>query len=214
MIYIIGIGPGHPDYLLPAASKAAAKCQVLAGGQRALDLFPGENREKFLVTGNLLELKLFLQHKLAEGLNIGVLVSGDPGFYSLLPYIRKNFPKEKLEVIPGISSLQLGFARATLAWQGAKLISAHGRDLDSAWLDEGKSLGILTGKDNTPQKIAAFILAQANGNSVYNKGKAFIGNNLSYPNEVWLETRLQELAEDRNDYQNAVLLVIPAEEGN
>lgn len=206
MLYVIGIGPGHPDYLLPAAVKATKKCQVLVGGSRALDLFPGDGREKYLVTGDLVGLRSYLRDRLAEGKVVGVLVSGDPGFYSLLPFIKQNFPAEPLQVIPGISSLQMAFARASHPWQNANLLSVHGRPLAEINADPGALLGLLTGKDNTPQRVAVYLLEKGPNR------KVFVGDNLSYAQEKWLETDLAKLAAVATDYHNAVVMVMPAEE--
>ena len=38
-IIVAGIGPGHPDYMLPAAARAIREAQVLVGGRRALAQF-------------------------------------------------------------------------------------------------------------------------------------------------------------------------------
>ena len=38
-IIVAGIGPGHPDYMLPAAARAIREAQVLVGGRRALSQF-------------------------------------------------------------------------------------------------------------------------------------------------------------------------------
>lgn len=205
MIYVIGIGPGHPDYLLPAAVNAADKCQVLAGGKRALALFPNPKWDKYLVTGDLQNFKHYLNKSLAAGGNIGILVSGDPGFFSLLPFIKNNFPAEKLEIIPGISSVQFAFARAGIPWQGARLSSAHGRPLDQIDPDPHTLLGTLTGKENSPQAIAAYLLAHGPNR------KAWVGDNLSYAGECWRETTLESLAKDGQSYLNAVLIVLPVE---
>lgn len=204
MIYVIGIGPGHPDYLLPAAVEAAKSCQVLVGGKRALTLFQDGNWERFQVTGDLEALRQFMRVKLANQSDIGVLVSGDPGYYSLLPYIKRNFPSAEIKVIPGISSLQVAFSRAGIPWQDAQLGSAHGRSLTEMEINPEGVLGLLTGSgENSPQGIAANLLKQGPNRSV------LLGNNLAYPDEVWLETDLAQLAGDSAVYSNAVMLVLP-----
>ncbi len=208
MLYVIGIGPGDPDYILPAALKTAGKCQALAGGKRALALFLEGEQERYQVTGDLEGLKNFLLLKLEEGKDVAVLVSGDPGFYSLLGFLRKHFAAEALEVIPGISSLQLAFARAGLAWQQAELGSVHGRSLAEIDPAPGVLLGLLTGKDNPPQKIAAHLLSKGPNRRV------FLANNLSYPGELCFKTDLHTLTRDDAAYDNAVVLVMPVEEDN
>ncbi len=205
---MIGIGPGSPDYLLPAAEKAARRCQVLAGGPRALELFNDVCCEKFQVSGDLDQLTEFLQINLTKGGNIGVLVSGDSGFYSLLPFLRRTFPTTRIEVVPGISSLQLAFARAGLAWQEATLTSVHGRPLEIINTNPRQLTGLLTGKQNSPRNVAGYFLEHGPNRRVW------LGNNLCYPDEVWLKTDLTSLATNQTEYPNAVLIIMPAEESN
>ena len=57
-----------------------------------------------------------------------VLVSGDAGLYSMLGLLTRRFGRERLRVIPGVSSLQAFCARLSIPWQNAKILSAHGRD--------------------------------------------------------------------------------------
>ena len=40
-IIVAGIGPGHPDYMLPAAERAIREAKVLVGGRRGRGLFAG-----------------------------------------------------------------------------------------------------------------------------------------------------------------------------
>ena len=50
----------------------------------------------------------FIARELKEH-EVVVMVSGDPGYYSLLDALQRNFEQEKIEVIPGISAMQLAF---------------------------------------------------------------------------------------------------------
>ena len=89
-----------------------------------------------------------------------VMVSGDPGFYSLLPALRRRFPRERLQVIPGISSVQLAFARVAEPWQDANLLSFHGREIADEVLlyRPGRTLSFLTDRLHRPREIAARLL--------------------------------------------------------
>lgn len=63
---------------------------------------------------------------LNENENILVLASGDPCFYGIVEYLKKK--KINIEkIMPGISSFQYMMAKLGLSWQGANLISLHGR---------------------------------------------------------------------------------------
>lgn len=58
-----------------------------------------------------------------------LLVSGDPGLFSLLSVIKRRFPDENIRVLPGISSLQAICARLGESWHDAAILSGHGRAL-------------------------------------------------------------------------------------
>jgi precorrin-6Y C5,15-methyltransferase (decarboxylating) len=57
-----------------------------------------------------------------------VLASGDPGFFGLVRALGERFGRERLDVVPGVSSVALAFARAGVSWDDALVVSAHGRD--------------------------------------------------------------------------------------
>ncbi len=56
---------------------------------------------------------------------MAVLVSGDPGLFSLARRVIDRFGISRCQVIPAVSSVQTAFARLGLDWQDAKIISAH-----------------------------------------------------------------------------------------
>lgn len=203
VIRIFGIGPGNPEWLPPAIGVEVAKCDILLGGVRALELFPTFFGETFRVDRDLSLTIQTIQQALKEKKEVGVLVSGDPGFYSLLSLIRKKFPEEILRVFPGISSLQFAFARAGVPWQEAELMSVHGRSIEDLPLNVCKPLGILTGGENTPQRIATYY-------SFYGfNPQISVGNSLSYPEEEWVDTDANKLMDSEASYPNAVMIIYP-----
>lgn len=64
------------------------------------------------------------------GQPVAVLASGDPGFFGIVRRLRaEGFD---LDVVPAVSSVALAFARIGRAWDGAAVVSAHGRALTPA----------------------------------------------------------------------------------
>ena len=103
-IHILGIGPGSRDYLLPITERVVSEANVIIGGSRALELFKKYKQEKILITVDLAKIKDYIKENY-QTKKIAVLVSGDPGLYSILNYLKRFFSKDKLEVIPGISAM-------------------------------------------------------------------------------------------------------------
>jgi len=146
-IVIAGCGPGHEDYVSVLAQKAVAQAEVLIGAQHLLDLFPQVGCQRIVVRGSMaviLEKMAALANK-----KICVLVSGDTGLFSLARLVVKRFGRNNCQLIPGISSVQVAFARLALAWSDALLISAHGRipQINTAELAHYDKIALLAGDD-------------------------------------------------------------------
>lgn len=158
-IYIVGIGPGNPDYVVPKGLSLISEAKVLVGSDRALEDFAREGQITYAVTGKLGELTEFITAHLVDH-DVVVTVSGDPGYYSLLPFLKKKFPEFSIEVVPGISSMTYAFARLGEPWQNADLLSFHGRKPAEERLQyaEGKTLGFLTDKEYNPAHIAEILI--------------------------------------------------------
>ena len=91
-LIVAGIGPGDPDYILPKAQKAIEGARYLVGGRRALSDYAKPSQETYPVTGKLSLLADWLEEALKKD-DVVVMVSGDPGYYSLLPWLKKRFPE-------------------------------------------------------------------------------------------------------------------------
>lgn len=207
MIKVMGIGPGNKDWLPSAIEEAVQTCDVLVGGARALQLFPDFSGTRIILSGKLNESIAPMRTALTDQKQVGVLVSGDPGFYSFLPMLKRTFPETEIDVYPGISSMQFAFARAGLPWQEAEFFSVHGRPLDRLPLTFQKPLAILTGGENTPQAVAAYYAQYGL------QMEAAVGNRLSYPEETWFTTDVQALAEAKEVYSQAIVILYPASGG-
>ena len=144
-IIVAGIGPGNPAYLLPKAQNTIANARILVGGRRALEDFAHPAAKTCAIGADIPGVLAFICTSLAEN-DVVVMVSGDPGYYSLLDALRRTFPLDQIEVIPGISSLQLAFSRLALPWHNARLLSFHGREPlpEELFRAPGAVLGMLT----------------------------------------------------------------------
>lgn len=208
MLKVIGIGPGRPEWLPPAITELVSNCDILIGGYRALELFPDFSGLRYTLSGNLADSLEVIANALPEKKIIGVLVSGDPGFFSFLPKLKKEFPKEKIDVYPGISSLQFAFAKAELPWQNASFVSIHGRELSVLPQVISRPTAVLTGGENTPQKIAQFYL------DIGSNLQISVGNALAYPEEVWKTMDAEHLAQEQALLKNAIVILYPASKQN
>jgi len=202
-IAVVGIGPGSPDYLPPIAKRLIDAAKVLVGSRRALATFAPVGARTRVIDKHIEEVISFVRHSLTTD-DVVIMVSGDPGFYSLLVRLRLEFAPELITVIPGISSVQLAFARLSCPWQDAALISLHGREAADDILDyrPDRKLGILTDSENNPSHIAGLMLDRGWPAD----SPVWLCSDLSYPNEQVLALTLAE-ARQRDSHEHCVMVV-------
>lgn len=176
MIYIIGIGPGNKDYILPRATKKIKKMDIIISAKRNLRNIDLKDQEIYLIDAKLEKLKVYIKKNLNK--NIGVVVSGDPSFYSMLSFLKRNFKDNLKETIPGISSVQYLFNKLNITSEKSYQMSLHGRD--ESFIGKIKNhryLALLTDKKRGPKYIADKLIKNDLNYQMY------IGENLSYKNE-------------------------------
>ncbi|QAR33439.1 precorrin-6y C5,15-methyltransferase (decarboxylating) subunit CbiE [Geovibrio thiophilus] len=148
-IYIISTGTGHPDMLTGKAKKALSLIDLAVGGER----FRGWVSVPYHVPEPLISgTHEFIRNN--RGKRIGVLVTGDAGFFSLAKSVVKEFGRENVTVIEGISVVQAAFAAIAEPWENAVFLSAHGRNgFDAEKAVNAERFLILCDKVNNPRKI-------------------------------------------------------------
>lgn len=203
-LILVGIGPGSPDYILPSALKTIGEATLLVGGSRALETFANIHQQTRKVDGDIPGLLAFVRKQLAEE-DVVVMVSGDPGYFSLLETMRREFPADCIRVIPGLSSFQVAFARIGVPWQNARLISAHGRqpELSELRFESGQILSFLTDGKNHPARISSWLQEQG----WPAKARVWLCKNLSYEDEVVLTTTV-EAAQQISGFDSCVMVVM------
>ncbi|MBF8983572.1 precorrin-6y C5,15-methyltransferase (decarboxylating) subunit CbiE [Lutibacter sp. B2] len=177
-IYVLGMGPGSKDYILPITTKIIHQCDVLIGGKRNLQYFENLEKEILYIGSNLKEIVEYTKNNKDEK-KIAFLLSGDTGFYSMLSYLKKYFSEEDLEVIPGISAYQYLAGRIGQSWQDAYVGSLHGRNFNFIEIvKEYKKVFVLTDQKNSPREIARELIQHDMKDRIM-----IVGENLSYDDE-------------------------------
>ncbi|ABQ87372.1 MULTISPECIES: cobalt-precorrin-7 (C(5))-methyltransferase [Methanobrevibacter] len=201
-IYIIGIGPGSSEYLTKKAVDTVKTSDYTVGSIRAIDLFDDVNNKIAFNVKDLLD-KLEKGVDLAiEGNTVSILSTGDPGFSGVLNTVlrianEKNFPEEKIEVIPGISSLQLAAARNHIQWDNANVMTFHGRENIEDILkviNNGKTTIALPSKK--VRDMAQFLL----DNGVDEHREVVVCERLSYDDEKIVRSTLKDIANSEFTY--------------
>ncbi len=201
-ITIVGCGPGSQEYLTPAAMGAVEKADLLIGTEKLLRLFPARPSQSVVVNSTV-EQALDVIEQRTDCKNIAVLVTGDPGIFSLARLVIERFGREQCQVIPGISSVQVAFARIGLDWADAKIVSADKEDPhpDEALLESYK-IAVLLGRAGSLRWVADHVVGNAPADR-----RIFIFENLTMENESVREACREELRDLRVSSSTVVLVI-------
>lgn len=203
-LYIVGIGPGSKDYLTLASKKAVESSNMVIGSKRALDLFEIPDQSKIELNAQNMEedMKLAVS-EVKNGKVVALLSTGDPGFSGVLKPILKLKEDINIEVIPGVSSVQLCAAKLKIPWDEADLITMHGKGIPKEILDiinNGKPTIMLP--NFKPAELADYLIE----NGVDPDRKTAICEKLSYDDEKIIETSLKSILEMEFSYMCVVVV--------
>lgn len=188
-VILAAMGGGTTKTLTAECREALQQADFLLGAERFLRNLPAdctENRKAAVKAEDILQAILS-----SNAETCCVLYSGDTGFYSgmrkLLPLLEKEgIP---VQILPGISSVQLLSARLGEAWQDWRPVSAHGVSCNAVTeVMRGKTF-FLTGGEMTPKELCKQLTDAGLGNL-----RVFVGENLSNPAENILRGTAAEFA--------------------
>ena len=121
------------------------------GAEATLKLIPKSvGKERVAIGGNLDEA--VQQVAKAGNKKIVVLASGDPLFYGVARYLCDKLGKDRFEVVPHVSSMQLAFARVKESWEDAYLtnLATHPLDRVIEKIRVADTVGLFTSEDYPP----------------------------------------------------------------
>lgn len=203
-VTLASLGGGGQETMTAECAAALRNARCILGAKRLLEHLPRGCTDNRIAAVRAQEL---LDAILGQQGGCVVVFSGDAGFYSgargLLPLLaQRGIP---VQVLPGVSSVQLFAARLGRPWQDWELVSAHGVDCNVIGaVSRGKPAFFLTGGALGPGELCR-MLADA--------GLGFlpvaVGENLSGPEEKITTSTAAELA-GRSFASLSVLLAEPA----
>lgn len=152
-VILASLGAGREETMTAECISALKSAGCILGAKRLLDSLPQGCTDNRIAAVRPQEL---LDGILRQSCDCAVAYSGDAGFYSgargLLPLLaERDIP---VQILPGVSSVQLLSARLGLPWQDWELVSAHGQDCDVvAAVSRGTSAFFLTGGTLGPGEL-------------------------------------------------------------
>jgi precorrin-6Y C5,15-methyltransferase (decarboxylating) len=201
-IYVVGIGENGLDGLTAAARELVEGAELLIGEDHTLELVPPTDAERLVVHTSLDEA--VEQIEVSPQKRIVVLASGDPLFYGVARYLCDRLGKQRFEVVPHVSSMQLAFARVKESWEEALLTNLATHSLPSVLgqIRTAGKVGLFTSEACPPSMVARTLL---DARIDYFTG--YVCENLSSPDERVTQGELSELAEQEFAPLNVMILV-------
>lgn len=201
-IQIIGIGDDGLEGVTSAARQLIERAELLVGAEHTLARVPGGKAERLVVGGNLDQVVERLRR--SPGKRTAVLVSGDPLFYGMARFLCDKLGKERFEVLPHVSSMQLAFARVKESWEDAYLTNLANHTLEQVVekIRTAEKVGLFTTEAAPPAAVARALVARR-----IDYFSAYVCENLGSPDERVTQGSLEELAQQEFSPLNVMVLV-------
>lgn len=225
-IILAGIGMGTNDLITEEVRKLIEDADCLIGAERMfmcaqqIRSMDGADRtvNQCVEKSDRKEVTFFKEYHTEEIISyikrhkeyskIGILLSGDTGFYSGAKKLKERLTEvcsDQIKIYPGISSLSYLAARVGISWEDVVILSLH-----------GKKMNFVQTIHRHPK---TFLLLGGNGTGryFYDTLKEYgmdyvilhIGKNMSYPQEQILSGKLEDVKEEDFDGLCAVLVENP-----
>ncbi len=201
-VRVLGIGADGLSSLSTSARAELDAATFIAGGRRHLELIGPRAAETLVVRDNMATLVDRLARRRDDERCV-VLASGDPLFYGIGHRLLEQLGHRSIVIEPVVSSMQLAFARAGLAWHEATIASIHGRPLAKTLLPllGDHRIGLFTHDGTSPAAVATFFLEH--GLEDYD---AWVCERLGAVDEKVSACRLRELTRRVFDDLNVLIL--------
>jgi precorrin-6y C5,15-methyltransferase (decarboxylating) CbiE subunit len=131
-LFVIGVGPGSPRYLTDAAKDAISKSRYVIGYKYTLIIIESViDRSKQQVSEITMENQEMvyndIYNKMADNDYCTVTFTGDVNFSEseVVDRLLEIFGDDNVEIIPGISSIQIAAARCKVPLDKAHVVTFH-----------------------------------------------------------------------------------------
>ncbi|MFM7412730.1 MAG: precorrin-6y C5,15-methyltransferase (decarboxylating) subunit CbiE [Planctomycetota bacterium] len=201
-VQIVGIGDDGVEGMTAQARRLVEAADVLVGPESCSTLVPPAVRGRFVAAANLEELVERIEGAGAK--RIVVLASGDPLFYGTARYVCSKLGKDRFEIVPHVSSMQLAFARVKESWEEAFLANVSGQSIERVVdrVRSSETAGLFTSDQWPAPAVARALLDE--GIDYFH---AYVCENLGSPDERVTQGSLAEIAKETFASPNVMILV-------
>ena len=228
-VYVVGIGPGNPEYLTPRGERAIRKADVVVGFTTVVECIADRTGADLLTCGYKDEAEALEEfgRRVAGGESGTAVAMGDPNHsgYQFVGKVQdaveRADPERPMRVIPGISSVQMAASRARTPIEESEFVTLH-KSGDVS--EELSRLANAVGKrhllvlprpyDLMPGEIAQFLLERGADPDL----DALVLENLTHDDEIVHRFTLTGLSEhaggdsrDETPFSDMVVLAVRRE---
>jgi cobalt-precorrin-7 (C5)-methyltransferase len=127
-VYAVGIGPGNPEYLTPRGKRAIESADVVVGFETVVEFIDSEITGETLTCGYRDEADTLgkFGERMAAGDSGTAVLMGDPNHsgYQFVGKVQRTVERP-VQIIPGISSLQIAASRARTPMEKTEFVTLH-----------------------------------------------------------------------------------------
>jgi precorrin-6Y C5,15-methyltransferase (decarboxylating) len=201
-IQIIGIGDDGLEGLTVAPRQLVEKAELLIGARQTMAGLPAGKAERVEIGSDLDAIVRKIEA--ASGKRVVILTAGDPLFYGTARYLCDRLGKDRFEVTPHVSSMQLAFARVKETWDDAYLTNLASQPLELV-VEKARTaakVGVFTTEAAPPNAVAQALLDRK-----IDYFTAYVCENLGSPDERVTHDELAEIARQEFGPLNVLILV-------
>ena len=201
-IHIIGVGDDGREGLTQVAREILEQADRIFGSSQALSAIPAGSAQRHQTSGDLQalveEIERFPQDRLV------ILTTGDPLFYGVARFLCEKLGKDRFEVVPHVSVMQMAFARVKESWEEAYLANLASVSLERVIekIRTSQKAGLFTSDTISPADLAQELI---NHRIDYFTG--YVCENLGSPDERVTQGDLADLAAQEFSALNVLILV-------
>ena len=205
-VSIIGIGDDGLDAVAASVRRLILDAEVLVGSERVLAMAPESQAEQILLGADI--DSAVEQIEAAGDRPVAVLVSGDPLFYGKARFLCERLGRDRCEIVPHVSSMQLAFARVKESWDEAYLTDLANHALESVVdrIGGAERIGLFTSPECGPADVARALLDRR-----IDYFTAYVCEDLGSKNETVTRGTLAEIAEQSFGSLNVMILIRDAD---
>jgi cobalt-precorrin-7 (C5)-methyltransferase len=214
MLYLIGVGPGDPEYLTIKGLNAIRRASLIAGWESVLsrfkDLIEGKHVIKITYINEAQVINELVEASISK--EVVILNHGDPSVsdWQFVEKIKAKCREKgvKIDVVPGVSSVNAVLAREGLDLAKVVFITHHVRgEVNMEEIKDFLAIGrsvVLFPKPypKSPQEIARFLISKGMNSKIK------VYERLTFPSEIEKEYRAVDLMKEEREFDNMVVMVI------